>query len=78
MFSVIEPHPNLDGIALADPVEDVFHFRQTLTAFLRKKVSKWTQKVEKNQQQLLSFIIDAHSHTLERETLPAPVANTQK
>ena len=25
MFCVVQPHPNLDGVALPDPVEDVFH-----------------------------------------------------
>ena len=26
MLGVVEPHPDLDGIALADPVKDVLHF----------------------------------------------------
>ena len=25
MFCVVQPHPNLDGVALPDPVEDVLH-----------------------------------------------------
>ena len=25
MFRVVKPHPNLDGVALPDPVEDVLH-----------------------------------------------------
>ena len=71
MLGVVEPHPDLDGVALANPVEDVLHGHEgdvvrvetdSKITWQKKKISHELTNNEKLQR-LSSFIL-FHPHTL--------------
>ena len=61
MFGVVEPHPDLDGIALSDPMENILHFEHVRQDLRSKNLAFFSTLLfyaiaEANGLQLISLV----------------------